>query len=113
MKCDRCAAGAWRVFKDSQVGRGQTQSSLGENGRERGLKREPYPRYLVPLVIKVDVTDRCFLQCLLRLSSRPERHENFVLQKIYGAEWRDPEEVSSAMPLQGVLPRLKNGTGWR
>jgi len=27
-------------------------------------------------------------------------------QEIAGAEWRDPEEVSSAMPLQGVLTEI-------
>ncbi len=46
-----------------------------------------------------------FFQCFLRVSSRPERHGNLSLQEISGAEWRDPEGVSAAMPLQGILPR--------
>ncbi len=36
--------------------------------------------------------------------------ENDAASKISGAEWRDPEAVSSAMPLQGVLPKLPVAT---
>src|SRR5260370_11862873 len=36
--------------------------------------------------------------------------EILPLQEIFGAEWRDPEEVSSAMQLQGVLPTLPVAT---
>src|SRR5215813_2313380 len=40
-----------------------------------------------------------------RLSSRPERGESLPSRNLLSAEWRDPEDVSFAMRLQGVLPR--------
>jgi hypothetical protein len=39
-----------------------------------------------------------------KLSSRPERQQTIARLKTFGAEWRDPENASSAMPIQGVLP---------
>src|SRR5260370_42605792 len=36
--------------------------------------------------------------------------EILPLQAIFGAEWRDPEQASSAMQLQGVLPTLPVAT---
>jgi len=32
--------------------------------------------------------------------------ETLSQQEISGAEWRDPEEVSSATPIQGVLTKI-------
>lgn len=52
----------------------------------------------------------CCSPCCLHLSSRPERIENLSFQEILSAERRDPEAVSSTMPLQGVLPRLPIAT---
>jgi len=43
---------------------------------------------------------------LIMLSSRPERHEAVIPAIICSAEWRDPENLSSAMQIQGVLPTL-------
>ncbi len=31
------------------------------------------------------------------------------IQEISGAEWRDPDGISSAMPLQGILPQIDSG----
>ena len=43
----------------------------------------------------------------------PDRSATGILscQRTFGAEWRDPERVSFAMPRQGVLPRLPIATG--
>ena len=102
-----------RIFSTRRRGGAEKNRDIGSSGdREivkattacftsRDLKRHACGSRSAP---SPGVTDRyASMPGSVISTGAPRRFCSF--KKISGAEWRDPEGVSSAMPLQGVLPR--------